>query len=190
MPNRRVALVAGEYYHIYNRGNNYATIFREAENYHYFLRLMMKYLSPEQVQIVAYCLMPDHHHLLVCPQTDTLSKMMQPFLLAYTNAFNRRFRRIGSLFQGRFKGRHIGNFKYLLHLSRYIHLNPVKAGLVEKAEDWEFSSYRDYLGLRRGTPIKANIVMDQFGTAEEYRSFVEEELETETPGLEGLLIDV
>jgi REP element-mobilizing transposase RayT len=190
MPNRRVALVAGEYYHIYNRGNNYETVFREPENYYYFLRLMVKYLLPEQVQIVAYCLMPDHYHLLLYLQTETLSRSMQPFLLAYTNAFNRRYQRIGSLFQGRFKARRIGTNEYLLHLSRYIHLNPVEAGLVQKAEDWEFSSYKDYLGLRQRTLSGANIVMDQFGTGEEYRRFVEEGMETEITGLEGLLIDV
>jgi REP element-mobilizing transposase RayT len=190
MPNRRVALVAGEYYHIYNRGNNYETVFREPENYYYFLRLMVKYLLPEQVQIVAYCLMPDHYHLLLYLQTETLSRSMQPFLLAYTNAFNRRYQRIGSLFQGPFKARRIGTNEYLLHLSRYIHLNPVEAGLVQKAEDWEFSSYKDYLGLRQRTLSGANIVMDQFGTGEEYRRFVEEGMETEITGLEGLLIDV
>jgi hypothetical protein len=61
----------------------------------------------------------------------------------------------------------------LLHLTRYIHLNPVAAGLVSKAEDWEFSSYRDYLGLRNGTLPKPNVVLDQFNSRQDYRTFVE-----------------
>ncbi|MBA4380677.1 MAG: transposase [Anaerolinea sp.] len=189
MPYRLIEFVAGEYYHIYNRGNNYETIFLERENYLYFLRLVHKYLPPEQVEIVAYCLMPNHYHLLVYLQTGSFSKMMQPFLLAYTNAINRRYQRIGALFQGRFKGLHIGKNEYLLHLSRYIHLNPVKAGFVKKAEDWEFSSYREYIGLRHGVLPRPKVVLDQFGTPAEYRLFVEEELTAEISGFQELLFD-
>jgi REP element-mobilizing transposase RayT len=162
MPYRKFEFAANQYYHLYNRGNNHAIIFRDAENYRYFLRQLGKYLVPDQVEIVAYCLMPDHYHLLVCPRVDTLSKLMQPFLLAYTHAFNKRYGRMGALFQGRFKARYVGKNEYLLHLSRYILLNPVRAGLVKQAEDWEFSSYRDYLGLRTGSKLNPKIVMDQF----------------------------
>ena len=114
---------------------------------------------------------------------------MQPFLLAYTNAFNKRYGRIGALFQGRCKARYVGKNEYLLHLSRYIHLNPVTAGLVKKAENWEFSSYRDYLGLRTGSILNPKIVLDQFHFPEEYRDFVEEALEIQEPGLNDLLFE-
>ena len=121
--------------------------------------------------------MPDHYHLLVCPRVDTLSKLMQPFLLAYTHAFNKRYGQMGALFQGRFKAHYVDKNEYLLQLSRYIHLNPVRAGLVKEAENWEFSSYCDYLGLRTGSILNPKIVLDQFQSPQDYRDFVEEELE-------------
>ena len=189
MPYRKFEFAANHYYHLYNRGSNHAIIFRETENYRYFLRLLDKYLAPGKVEIVAYCLMPDHYHLLVCPQIDTLSKLMQPFLLAYTNAFNKRYDCMGALFQGRFKARYIDKNEYLLHLSRYIDLNPVRAGLVKKAENWEFSSYRDYLGRRTGSTLNPKIVLDQFHFPDDYRDFVEEELEIQEPGCDELLFE-
>jgi putative transposase len=189
MPYRKFGFNPNQYYHLYNRGNNYEVIFREAENYRFFLRLLDKYLTPEKVEIAAYCLMPDHYHLLVCPQVETLSKLMQPFLLAYTNAFNKRYGRVGSLFQGRFKARYISGNEYLLQLSRYIHLNPVRAGLVKKAEDWEFSSLRDYLGLRKGALVRSGIVMEQFHTPEEYKKFMEEGIERPESGILEFSLD-
>jgi putative transposase len=189
MPYRKFEFEPFQYYHLYNRGNNYESIFREAENYRFFLRLLDKYLSPEKVETVAYCLMPNHYHLLVCPKVETLSKLMQPLLLAYTNAYNKRYGRVGGLFQGRFKARYVGKNDYLLQLSRYIHLNPVRAGLVKKAGDWEFSSLRDYLGLRKGSKVKSGIIMEQFQTPEAYEEFVEEGIKEPELGLAELFID-
>ena len=174
MPTRRIPLISGEYYHLYNRGNNHENIFLTRENYSYFLTLWRKYLFGHGVDVVSYCLMPNHYHFLIYLQTDTLSKLMQPFLLAYTNSFNRRYKRVGALFQGRFKAKHVANIDYLLHLSRYIHLNPLKAGLVLSSEEWEFSSYLEYTGLRQGTLPKPNIVMDYFENPNDYKDFVED----------------
>jgi len=105
--------------------------------------------------------------------TDDLSGHMQRFVLSYTKAINKRFSRAGSLFQGRFRAIHVDWEAYLLHLSRYIHLNPVMAGLVQRPEDWEFSSYRDFIGLRMGTLPKPEIVLAQFSSPDGYRAFVE-----------------
>lgn len=173
MPYRSVKFVADAYYHLYNRGNNFQPIFFERENYLYFLRQLRKHLTAEAAEIIAYCLMPNHYHLLVHLKADDLSDRMQAFALAYTKAVNKRYGRAGSLFQGHFKAIHVDRDEYLLHLSRYIHLNPVAAGLSKCPEDWEFSSYPEYVGLRRGALPKPAIVLSQFPSTGAYRQFVE-----------------
>ncbi len=174
MPRRQVIFQADNYYHIYNRGNNRQLIFFERDNYLYFLRQLKKHLIPNSVDIIAYCLMPNHYHLLVYLKTDHFSKLMQAFSLSYTKAINKRHERLGSLFQGRFQAIHVDGEEYLLHLTRYIHLNPVKANLVEKAEDWEFSSYQEYIDLRKGSLPKIDIIRSQFHSADDYSKFVED----------------
>jgi len=96
---------------------------------------MRKYLVPI-LDVVAYCLMPTHYHLLVLLKEAELSHRMQLFSISYTKAMNARYDRVGALFQGAFQAKHVNRNDYLVHLSRYIHLNPVLAGLVERPEDW------------------------------------------------------
>ena len=84
--------------------------------------------------------------------------------------------RKGALFQGRFQRKHVADESYLLHLTRYIHLNPVDAGLVRHAEDWIYSSYREYIGLRAGSLPQKNLVLQDFDSEQHYRNFVESRL--------------
>ncbi len=189
MPYRKFVFRAGEYYHLYNRGNNYQAIFFERENYLYFLRQLRKYLWPEAVETIAYCLMPNHYHLLVHLMTDDLSRLMQPFALSYTKAINKRYGRVGSLFQGRFRAVRVDRDEYLVHLSRYIHLNPVIAKLVEQPGDWGFSSYREYIGLRAGTLPKADAVLLQFSSPDAYRQFVASCVEDDKKMVERLMLE-
>jgi putative transposase len=172
MPRRESEMVPSEHYHIYNRGNNRQPVFLERENYLFFLRQWRAYLGPV-CHVVAYCLMPTHFHALVLITADGFSHGMQLLGISYTKAINKRHNRVGALFQGAFQAKHIERNEYLLHLSRYLHLNPVLGGLVKRAEDWEFSSYREYLSLRPGTLPVADIVLGQFPTANAYRQFVE-----------------
>ncbi len=151
MPRRTVPLVAGHYYHLYNRGNNRAPIFLEQANYAFFLRQLRTYVVPRDAHVIAYALMPNHYHLLIQAQTDDLSHAMQLFGISYTKAINKRFGRVGAVFQGAFRAKEVDRDEYLLHLSRYIHLNPVRAGLVRQPQEWAFSSYCDYVGVRNGT---------------------------------------
>ena len=102
---------------------------------------------------------------------------------------NKRYRRCGSIFQGRFQAILIDNDAYVLNLSRYIHLNPVKAGLVKRPEEWEFSSYSDYVGLRQGTLPKMENLLEQIGSAHAYQRFVSTDHILETPGLQRLMLD-
>jgi putative transposase len=174
MPRRQVILQAGNYYHVYNRGNNRQLIFFERENYIYFLRLLRKHLITHGVDIIAYCLMPNHYHLLVYLKTNRFSNLMQAFTLSYAKAINKRYQRVGSLFQGRFEAIHVDTEEYLLHLTRYIHLNPVCGNIVDKAENWEFSSYQEYVDLRQGSLPKIDGVRSQFYSADAYRYFLED----------------
>jgi putative transposase len=174
MPRRQVILQTGNYYHVYNRGNNRQLIFFERDNYIYFLRQLRNHLIENGVDLIAYCLMPNHYHLLVYLKTDRFSQLMQSFTLSYVKAINKRYQRVGSLFQGRFEAIHVNREEYLLHLTRYIHLNPVRANIVEKAENWEFSSYQEYVDMRRRSLSKIDEVRSHFNSADDYRYFLED----------------
>jgi len=173
MPYRKLEFRAGEYYHLYNRGSSCQPIFHERENYLYFLRQIRQYLPQTAIAMIAYCLMPNHYHFLVHLKSDDLSRLLQPVLVSYSKSFNRRYARVGPLFQGPFKAVHVDRNEYLLQLSRYIHLNPVTAGLVASPQEWEYSSYQDYIGLRKGTVPQPEVVLSQFSSADGYRQFVE-----------------
>ena len=161
MPRRTVPLVPREYYHLYNRGHNRALVFFEEENYRYFLRRVRQYVVPQHALLVAYVLMPNHYHLLIRAESTKLSRAMQRLGISYTKSINKRYDRTGGLFQGAFQAKHVDDQEYLLHLSRYIHLNPVRSRLVGKAQDWVFSSYPEYVGLRKGTLPRTEEVLAQ-----------------------------
>ena len=198
MPRREIPFVPDQYYHFYNRGNNRQVVFFEAENYVYFLKGIKRYLLGT-VEVIAYCLMPTHYHLLVkvLPlQTSEvfipirgratsevsgrgevskqMSLAMQKFLISYTKAINKRFERTGALFQGQFQAKPVTTYKHLLTLCAYIHANPVKDGLAAAPEMWDFSNYLEWLGLRNGTLVNREFIRENFGTGEEYKKFVAE----------------
>jgi REP element-mobilizing transposase RayT len=151
MPQRGEVFAAGEYYHIYNRGAGRNSIFFTPANYEYCLRLVKRCLTQYAVTIIAYCLMPNHYHFLLRQDSDLLlSKFIGVLFNAYAQAVNKQQARSGSLFEGRFRHKHIEREEYLIHLCRYIHLNPVKAQLVQRPEDWPYSNYVDWIGLRSG----------------------------------------
>jgi putative transposase len=173
MPRRAVPLISGHYYHLYNRGHNREPIFLEPDNYTFFLRQFRTYITGQHATVVAYALLPNHFHMLVRAQSDELSHAMQLLGISYTKAMNARFRRTGSIFEGAFEAKLVEQDAYLTHLSRYIHLNPVRLGLVSQAQDWVFSSYRDYVGLRQGSLPQPGVVLGQFADSSAYRDFVE-----------------
>jgi putative transposase len=162
----------GYFYHILNRGNEKQDIFYEAENYLFFLRRLRRYVNKFEVTVVCYCLMPFH----ICFKENVekgISNVMLGLQTSYAKAINKRFKRTGHLWQDTFKHILVDRDEYLLHLSRYIHLNPVKAGIVNKAEDWEFSSYRDFIGMRNGTLPQMDIILSYFNGSTDYKEFVE-----------------
>ena len=182
MPRRETPFVPDIYYHFYNRGNNRQAVFFESDSYRYFLGGIKKYLIPF-VSIVAYCLMPTHYHILVrikqiseVLKTSEVSKQvslaMQKFLISYTKAINKRFSRVGALFQGQFQAKPIQNYSHLLNLCVYIHANPVKDGLVAIPEDWTYSNYLEWLGQRDGTLVDREFMQAHFGSPAEYQELV------------------
>lgn len=151
--------------HVYNQGNNRQLIFFRTENYLHFLRLSRKYVNP-YCHMIAYCLMPNHFHflLLTTEKSGPLLKvggLMLPQLLngirklqtTYAQAINRTELRSGSLFRqkAKFVSAAAEDDGYEYKIIQYIHNNPVRASLVQKATDWPYSSASDYAGLRQGT---------------------------------------
>ena len=165
----------GNFYHILNRGNEKQNIFYEHENYLFFLRRLRHYVEKFHVFVICYCLMPNHFHLCLKETIEQgISQVMLGLQTSYAKAINKQRGRVGHLWQDTYKHVHVDKDEYLLHLTRYVHLNPVKAGLVKKAEDWEFSSYCDYIGLRQGTLPQMEIILSCFATGNGYLQFVEE----------------
>lgn len=185
MPRRETPFVPGFYYHIYNRGNNRQNIYFQPENYVYFLRKVEKYLAPV-AQVTAYCLMPTHYHILARIEDkqrpeflentelhhQKISNAMMCLSVSYTKAINKRFNRVGSLFQGQFQAKPVRNDVHLLNLCIYIHANPVKDRLVTLPENWPYSNYLEWLGLRNGSLVDRQFIQEHFGTPAEYRELV------------------
>ena len=165
------------YFHVYNRGVNHAPIFFGERHYQNFLDRIKKTLrQTECVNVVTYCLMPNHFHLILYQRKESgLSKFMSNVCNGYVKAINLEQDRTGHLFEGKYKLKLIDDNGYLLHLSRYIHLNTVRAGLVSKAENWRYSSCREYYGNSTEQIAHPEIVLGQFERVKDYLEFVEEE---------------
>jgi REP element-mobilizing transposase RayT len=173
MPARGDVFAPGNYYHIYNRGASRGQIFFTAANYAYCLRLIKKYLPQYMVSIIAYCLMPNHYHFLLRQDGDQpLSKFIGVLFNAYAQALNQQRQRSGSLFEGRFHHVLIDRDEYLIHLCRYIHLNPVRAKLVERPEEWSYSNYLEWIDQRSGTLKDEKFIRQWFPQASAYQTFV------------------
>ena len=172
--NRRTKLLSGCIYHLYNRGNRKAPVFHDDGDYLYFLRQLRDYLKSHAVTLIAYCLMPNHYHLLARQEgDDAISQMMQAFGTSLSKTYNKKYQTVGSLFQGRFRDEHVGDAGYLMHVARYLHRNPVKARLCRKPEDWPYSNYCDVIGKRNGMLCDFSPVLKLFAhDAGLYQEFV------------------
>ena len=180
---RKVDFSINEYYHIYNRGNSKQAIFLDEEYYNHFIELLYLCNSTRSiiyrdisknaydfdreetlVDIGAYCLMPNHFHILVKEKSENgISKFMQKISTAYSMYFNKKHKRTGGLFEGKFKSQYIGIDRYMKYIFSYIHLNPIKLiepGWKEKGikniknaikylKTYQYSSYVDYLNENR-----------------------------------------
>lgn len=204
MPTREIPLVTGETYHVLNRGTASVPIFKSKYDYRRFLRAtlyyqnvqipvkfsklinmakpirdgIMKQLKEEKdcwVEINAYCLMPNHYHLLVKQTKDNgIFNFVRRLSSSYSHYFNKKNERKGGLFEGRFKAVRVETGAQLLHLSRYIHLNPYSSFLVNDLEsllDYSFSSLPEYLGRTKTDICQKEAILNQFSNPEDYEKF-------------------
>ena len=142
--------VAGQVHHIIHRGNNRQPVFADDQDRQAFLDSLREASVLHGLAVHAYVLMDNHIHLLVTPRTDdSLSKAMQTLGRRYVSSYNRRHGRSGTLWEGRFRGAVIESGRYFLTAMRYIELNPVRAGWVNRADDWCWSSATHHLGGKR-----------------------------------------
>lgn len=183
------------FYHVYNRGVEKRNIFLNRDDHLAFLHLLKTALSPEQgatlprnrrkkfhdkIDLMAYCLMPNHYHLLLRQKTISgLTEFIRSVSTSYSMYFNKKYLRVGSLFQGIFKATDIRDENYLLWVSRYIHRNP------PDFQTYPFSSYDDYLGRRKTDWLNTNLLLEFFeskriGRQKNYQKFVDNSKE-ETP---------
>lgn len=169
------------YYHIFNHANGDEDLFREPENYRYFLQQYHRHIG-QVADTYSYCLMPNHFHLLVrikpkeeiikhlpgfknlegVAASNLLSKQFSNFFNGYTKAFNKKYERRGSLFLKNFKKKMIADKAYLLSAILYIHLNPVKHSFTKNPEDWKWSTYPTFHSERSSL---SNVL---FGNKENY----------------------
>lgn len=176
----------GEWHHVMNRGLARATVFADVSERILFLELLAQAAAKHSTEIHAYCLMDNHYHLLV-RSMGRLSHTMQHLSGRYTQIRNARNHRDGPVFRGRYTSVRIGNESHLLQASRYIHLNPVMARLVESPESWQWSSAPAYLGLLAPPDwLVIGEMLSLFGdTAPQaaYRGFLQDGVDIETAKL-------
>lgn len=171
---------SGALYHVTTRGNAQQDVYCNDEDRLSFLGLLEKAIERYHWHCHAYCLMSNHYHLLIETQQPTLSKGMKYINGVYTQQFNKRHKRVGHVFQGRFKSILVESEAYLLELARYVVLNPVRANMVRSAKDWPWSSYRATAGMKEPHPcLETDWVLANFGkqkkrSQEKYRAFVQE----------------
>jgi REP element-mobilizing transposase RayT len=186
MPSRNVirSYESNGYYHVYNRGVAKQPIFLDAADKRHFLRIISRHLDPanidtkndgstyrkfnDELELLCYCLMSNHFHLLfyMGDNTSALTTYMQSVLTAYTMYFNKKYKRVGTLFQGVFKASHISNDAYLAHISRYIHLNP------RRYKTYTYSSLAYYLGATPPVWLTPGRILGLF-KGQDYVEFLE-----------------
>lgn len=162
MSRRKRTWAPGLHYHITSRGNQRAQIFIYKEDFSVFFHNLHSVFEKLPFEIVSYCVMNNHFHLLLSSNETHISKIMASINKKYADYFNKRYDLCGHVFEKRFFAEPIIGRKSLLEVSRYIHLNPVEAGVVSEAENYQWSSYRYYKDVTAETPpfLNRNPILD------------------------------
>lgn len=186
MPGRNIIKQYGaeQFYHVYSRGVAKQAVFLDEQDYTHFLSILKRYLSSEpvhhkrhglyphygnRIKLLAYCLMPNHIHLLVYQEDErAIVEFMRSLLTSYSMYFNRKYKRVGPVFQSRYRASHISQQDYLEHISRYIHLNP------RQWEDYPYSSIKYYLGTAMAEWVHPGKILEIFPSPAQYLEFVKD----------------
>ncbi|WP_268848700.1 transposase [Flavobacterium aestivum] len=172
---------SGQYYHIYNRGNNKENVFVEERNYRFFLEKMKKYLLPI-ADVYAYCLLKNHFHIVLrikdkMELSDNLKEKVHlpfsNFFNSYAKSINKAYNRTGSLFQEHLQRNRIENEEYLKQLIVYVHLNPVKHNFTKSFDTYLHSSYRSFMSDKE-TSIDRDFILELFGGLENFKFYHDE----------------
>lgn len=192
MPARTISFIANGYYHVYNRGSEKRTIFQSQRDYSKFLERTKENAKKFAIDILAYCLMPNHFHFLLKQNSDIpIAMFLNALQLGHAKYFNTKYERVGPLFQGRFKAKQIETDDYLLQLSAYIHRNPIaksigksiasrnsenSRNLIKQLQSYPYSSYKEYLWIEEKNLSKPIEILEYFSKTNpklSYQSFVE-----------------
>ena len=194
MPSRIIPYVNDHFYHIYNRGSEKRPIFENQRDYQRFLKTLRYYQiegpkprfsrfpsplvnkldeSKQIVEIIAYCLMPNHFHLLIKQLKDGgITEFVGKLSNSYTKYYNTKNNRVGHLFQGEFKAVIIESDEQLTHVSRYLHLNPYVACLTKEVDQYKWTSYREYIDQGFPGLCSKEEVLSHFKGPQDYQQFV------------------
>lgn len=197
---RKEPLVNDQIYHIFNRGVNKEKIFLSDEDYHRFIQAAIHYKmrqtkfsyekpnrndpvsldrSLDRIQILAYCLMPNHFHFLIKQLANNgITSYLRHLANSYSHYVNTKYKRVGPLFQGRFKNVLIKTDEQLIHVSRYIHLNPIVSNLITNLKSYHWSSYFGYIGGDiEDKLVEKGLILDHFRSGQNYERFVLDQVE-------------
>ena len=178
MPRKPREFLAGGIYHVFNRGNNRRTLFEDVRDYECFKGIMIKGQDRERVRIYHYCLMSNHFHLLMkSEEKESLYRFMHWVQLGYARYYKKKHKTTGHVFEERYRSPRIAEESYYLQCGRYIESNPVKAKMVEAAEDYPHSSARYYVDGRKDPLLTENLYYQAIGRTpierqRKYKKFV------------------
>ena len=177
----------GAVYHVTSRGNARKNIFKDDDDREVFLEVLGRVVKRYNWLCHAYCLMGNHYHLLIETPDANLSAGMRQVNGVYTQKYNQRHKKTGHIFQGRYKAILIEKESYLLELCRYVVLNPVRAGIVEQPEEWNWSSHTATVGMKKAPGyLTTDWILGQFGNkrsdaGKHYTEFVKSGIKRESP---------
>jgi putative transposase len=179
------------YYHVYNRGNRKQNIFAQDRDFEHFLEKIIVYKKKFKINIDSYCLMPNHFHFIIKQSIQgSISRFISDLCNSHSRYFNTKYETVGSLFQGRFKAKWVDKDEYLIHLSRYIHLNPIdlfmfqnKNIIVNQLLSYKWSSLRAFVFGEKNEIVNPEVILQYFNSKsqkEDYKDFVVSQIENKS----------